>query len=133
MGINLEQLVKILSLTQSDNDNEALNAIRTANKLMKRNDTTWEKVFKESKITQSESIIMHKRKHAYKMAPDEADGDFLFTAGVYRPWLDDLTAEGQRIVGNIVRNARADKSIAHITWRIFANGWDTWAKRENER
>lgn len=36
-----DKIVKLLSLTQSDNDHEALSAIRMANKLLKAQDKTW--------------------------------------------------------------------------------------------
>lgn len=37
------KIVKLLSLTQSDNDSEALTAIRMANKILKSNEITWDK------------------------------------------------------------------------------------------
>lgn len=38
-----QKIVKLLSLTQSDNDNEALSAIRMANKILRANEMTWDK------------------------------------------------------------------------------------------
>lgn len=36
------KIIKLLSLSQSDNDHEALASIRMANKILKNNDLTWE-------------------------------------------------------------------------------------------
>lgn len=43
--MNFEKLRKLLALTMSDNDNEALNAIRHVNKLLKENNLTWDEFF----------------------------------------------------------------------------------------
>ena len=39
-----EKLAKLLALTTSDNDNEALSAIRTANVILERDNLAWEDV-----------------------------------------------------------------------------------------
>lgn len=39
-----DKLLKLLALTGSDNDHEALAAVRAANKMLKANNTTWEKI-----------------------------------------------------------------------------------------
>jgi hypothetical protein len=45
------KLIKLLMLTTSDNDNEALSAIRMANKLLKSKNITWECAFSEKVTT----------------------------------------------------------------------------------
>lgn len=40
----VERLVKLLNLTRSDNDHEALSAMRNVNTLLKENALTWEKL-----------------------------------------------------------------------------------------
>jgi hypothetical protein len=47
LGNNMDKskIIKLLSLTQSDNDHEALNAIRMANRILRTNEFTWEKFF----------------------------------------------------------------------------------------
>jgi hypothetical protein len=42
-----EKLISILNLTTSENDNEALLAIRTANKLIQKNGVSWELLLDE--------------------------------------------------------------------------------------
>jgi hypothetical protein len=44
VAINIERLVKLLNLTNSTSDNEALNAIRIANKTLKASSLNWEDV-----------------------------------------------------------------------------------------
>lgn len=39
--MNTEQLIKIMNMTQSDNDHEALTAIRMANGILKRENKSW--------------------------------------------------------------------------------------------
>lgn len=41
----IEKIQKLLALTTSDNDHEALNAIRAANKIVNLGGKTWEEVF----------------------------------------------------------------------------------------
>ena len=55
MAIELEKFIKIMSLTQSDQDGECLNAIRMANALLKKNNIQWEEIIKPRSNTQKES------------------------------------------------------------------------------
>lgn len=50
------KLVKLLNLTQSDNDNEALTAIRMANKLLKSQNKTWEDVINRDKSWDAKDV-----------------------------------------------------------------------------
>lgn len=53
---DLIKLVKILAYTTSTNDNEALNACRRANTLMKSMNLTWEQLMKDKTIVVNEII-----------------------------------------------------------------------------
>ena len=53
---DLIKLVKILGYTTSTNDNEALNACRRANELMKSMNLTWEMLIQEKTIVVNEII-----------------------------------------------------------------------------
>lgn len=53
---NLEKLIKILGYTASNNDNEALNACRRANELMKKLNLTWEKIVMDKTIVVNEIV-----------------------------------------------------------------------------
>ncbi len=53
---DLIKLVKILGYTASANDNEALNACRRANALMKSMNITWEQLVKEKTIVVNEIV-----------------------------------------------------------------------------
>jgi hypothetical protein len=59
--MDCKKLIKLLSLSQSANDNEALSAVRRANELLRKFDKTWDKVIIDSCsmgeiMTPSESI-----------------------------------------------------------------------------
>lgn len=57
---DLERLIKVLGLTTSDQDGEALSAIRRANEILKRGGTTWaqllgaQSIFKTAEQCQAE-------------------------------------------------------------------------------
>ena len=40
----MDKLIKLLNLSTSNNDNEALSAIRTANAILKKNNILWDKI-----------------------------------------------------------------------------------------
>jgi len=44
------RIAKLLSLTMSDNDNEALSAIRIANRILQENNTTWIEVLSPESV-----------------------------------------------------------------------------------
>ena len=52
--INHEKLMSVLNLTTSDSDNEALVAIRTANRMLQKNKLTWNDYFKVPKVVRAE-------------------------------------------------------------------------------
>lgn len=52
-----DKIFKLLELTQSDNDAEALNAIRKANEIRKKAGLQWEDVFAESITTYKPSNL----------------------------------------------------------------------------
>lgn len=41
-----DKIIKLLKLSSSNNDNEALLAIKTANQILKKNNATWDDLFK---------------------------------------------------------------------------------------
>lgn len=47
------KIIALLNLTQSDNDHEALLAIRKANNFLKKKNLTWERFFKDSLMGQT--------------------------------------------------------------------------------
>lgn len=44
--INIPKLIKLMAMTTSDRDGEALNAVRLANRMLAHEHLTWEDVFK---------------------------------------------------------------------------------------
>lgn len=45
--MNKDRIIKLLNLTTSDNDHEALSAIRSVNKLLKQNNQMWDDVIRD--------------------------------------------------------------------------------------
>jgi len=71
----LEKLIKILNLTTSDSDGEALNAIRMANAILAKKDLTWEQVFR-ARLDEGERIVPRRNEanpfsHSYTDNPFE--------------------------------------------------------------
>jgi len=63
------RLVKVLTLTQSDNDGEALNAIRAANFLLKKNSLTWEMLLCDGENSEYDFTVYSK--HTEKPTVEE--------------------------------------------------------------
>lgn len=92
--MDMQRLIKILSITTSTHDGEALNAIRMANAMLKEHGKRWEEVIviRAQLPTRSEQDIHRDRSHAaYNQAQrnqnpyfyesskpqwDDIDGDF---------------------------------------------------------
>lgn len=43
-----DKLIKLMALTSSENEHEAMNAMRAANRLLKDSEFTWEKVLNQA-------------------------------------------------------------------------------------
>jgi len=54
-----EKLLKLLSLSTSQNENEAFVSVKKANELIKRENTTWEEVFKEQEPEDKYDNTLH--------------------------------------------------------------------------
>lgn len=52
-----EKLIKLLNLTASSNDNEALVSVRMANQILKKNGVTWNQIFETINIEDDEREI----------------------------------------------------------------------------
>lgn len=55
--MNLEKVVKLLNLTTSDSDGEALNAIRAANAFLAKTRVTWNDVIESKRARRTESSV----------------------------------------------------------------------------
>lgn len=67
--MDLSKIIKLLALTQSSNDNEALSAIRKANALLKENNKTWESLFKSNQVDPAWEDLFRQRQD-YKPKQD---------------------------------------------------------------
>lgn len=75
--LNKEKLLKVLQLTQSDSDGEALNAIRIANQLLKNAGLAWNDVIlaaqktRDDPVTQSSDIGWRPQHRSWDYSPFE--------------------------------------------------------------
>jgi hypothetical protein len=73
-----EKLIKLLMLTTSDNDAEALSAIRHANQLLKRTGSTWAAVIMPAVITVKSPPVEDVRIRDTRAFLDRAGGTYLY-------------------------------------------------------
>ena len=69
--MDTQKLVKLLNLSDSSNDGEALNSIRFANSLLKKDKLTWSQLIQSVK-PQSEPFKQHKQ-NTYSQSVDEIE------------------------------------------------------------
>lgn len=79
MTLDRAKLAKLLALTTSDNDGEALNAVRLANKLVKNANETWDSVLAQQAVVSVRVFDMTPAKTA---APPWDDDTRLTNAAV---------------------------------------------------
>lgn len=92
---DFNKLQKLMAMTASDNDGEALNALRAANAILKKYDITWERVFKrlvtvEIEEAPSEPPSSAARDIALEAALDKA---LKSSSGGFRDFLLSLQAQ----------------------------------------
>ena len=75
VSVNHDLLTKLLNLTRSDNDNEALLAIRRANELLAKSETCWDKVIGQLTSGSKPSSTSYKANSTYKKAYSKHETD----------------------------------------------------------
>lgn len=65
--MDTRKLIKLLMLTTSDNDNEALIALRMANRLLKTHDKSWEDLLTRQRATSENSQFDQRSQDALSM------------------------------------------------------------------
>ena len=76
MDKNQEKIIKLLNLTTSDNDNESLSALRLANKLLRKSNTSWDQFFSPTSSYQSHDYSSYHRENSVE--------NFEMTFGKYK-------------------------------------------------
>ncbi len=102
---DLDLLVKLLSLTTSSVDAEALNAIRKANELLKRQSATWSDIVV--------GMFNYREKSSVR-GPQRSDGDFgkvvEAARGVFHESFDNFLNDAMRKAGMGTRPRRRRRS-----------------------
>ena len=135
MGVDIEQLIKILNMTQSDNDNEALTAIRMANRILKKHDSGWAAVivkvssYSREEEKKKEPAKKREEKTTYKDAPRKFDRGFWNTASQHDDWLKGLTEDSQKTVQQLRIYVIMNDDLPDRHWKNFKEAWDEYAKR----
>lgn len=68
----MEKVVKLLNLTQSDSDGEALSAMRKANALLRQDNKTWDEVILGQSHRRGEKVTRPSRPRAEKSSTSSA-------------------------------------------------------------
>lgn len=118
--IDLAQIVKILNLTQSDNDAEALSAIRIANARLKQFDLSWQDLIK--------AVPTEKTKRTYRYKPMPSTFDFgWFKAAVETvEFTGTLSAGHVEWLNSVVRFVNAHRFLPEKHWTDFVELWDNF-------
>lgn len=120
--IDLAQLIKILNLTQSDSDGEALSAIRIVNGKLKAAGMTWEILLKTAPKPAE-------RQYNWKMMPEIYDGPF-FRAVVERKEFTSLLNQDQvDWVNKLIRFNNKHGYLPQDAWNTLRTLWQSF--REN--
>lgn len=99
------KIIKLLSLTQSDNDHEALSAIRNANKILLKNNFTWHQ-------------LLYHEKHEYKHTTNKKERT---DESVYCDWWNSLSVREQlEIIDEIEYNLSLDDPYFAVVKSIIS-------------
>ncbi len=85
--MDLSQITKLLALTQSDNDHEALLAARKANAILKSNNTMWHELIEQSPQIQEEAEITIKEMLHYLLSRENAEKAYNFFKGLNKNYV----------------------------------------------
>lgn len=116
--IDLAQLVKILNLTQSDSDGEALNALRMANSKLKAADLTWQDILSPNFKPKPEP-----RQYKFKEAPSTFNAGFFRNAVERKEFREILNTEQREWVNELINYYNDHHYLPHKTWTTFAQLW----------
>lgn len=117
--IDLAQLVKILNLTQSDSDGEALNALRMANSKLKAADLTWQDILSPN----FKPKIEEKRQYKWKEAPRAFNVGFFRNAVGRDEFTSVLTTEQRKWINSLIEHYNDHGYLPHKYWTQFVELW----------
>lgn len=124
--IDLTQLIKILNLTQSDSDGEALSAIRMVNSRMKKAQISWEDLFLN---------FQHREKpkgdYKWKEAPMDFDYEFLYAMRHNDRFMQKLSQSQLTFFGSLIRYYNENQTLSEKQWEVVRSMWNKF--REFDR
>lgn len=122
--IDLKQLVKILNLTQSDSDGEALSAIRKVNSILKKNNKEWKDMIIYAPVPQEQH-------YRWEKCPELFDSDFFKAITLCKEFIRTLNADQIEVVNNYIRFYNQSKFLPHKNWTDLRKVWHNF--REENR
>jgi len=117
--IDLTQLVKILNLTQSDSDGEALNALRMANSKLKAAGLTWQDILSPTYQPKKEV----ERPYKFKEAPHTFNAGFFRNAVTRDEFINVLSKEQHKWINSLIDYYNDHHYLPHKTWTTFTELW----------
>ncbi len=114
----LKKLIKILNLTQSESDGEALSAIRMANKIIDSSGKSWEKLIKIDLIV----------KKTYPPCPEKFDAGFFALSIETKEFVDTLPQIRRDWINKIIRYYNINRDIPDSHWVSYRNLWQNFIK-----
>lgn len=113
--IDITQLIKILNLTQSDSDGEALNALRLANAKIKAAGMTWEELFKAQPSKE--------KQYKFNKAPEDFSAGFFRKAVVHPDFVKAMTRDQLKWCNELIDFYNDHKYLPHKAWTNFRELW----------
>lgn len=119
--IDLEQLVKILNLTQSDSDGEVLAAIRIANSRLKAAGQTWQSIL--------DPATPSPKNYRYKEMPDEFDRAWFNSVVECKEFTSLLNQDQIEWANSLIRHVNATNYVPQKHWDILYKLWNQFIER----
>lgn len=127
--IDVSLLIKVLNLTQSTSDGEALNAIRIANSKLKAAGLTWEQVL-SSKLKDLPSPKTN-RPYKWQECPEQFDYEFLTKLTKCQEFITSLKDSQTDFLISLVKYFNSHKMLTEKQWAVIHSMWTNF--REHDR
>jgi hypothetical protein len=120
--MDLEKLIKILNLTTSDSDGEALAAIRTANSLLKKSGKTWEDMFK--------AVPKPEKPYRWNTAPMKFSPSFFTQIMECKDFTSSLNQDAIDWLNKVIRFYNKHKFLPEDAWMNVRDLWHVFREKD---
>lgn len=131
--IDIAQLVKILSLTQSDSDGEALNAMRMANSKLKAAGLTWQDVMSSNNphapANPYKEYSKPKGDYRYKEAPKSFASSFFRATMDCKEFISSLDKDNVAWINKLINFFNDHRYLPQSAWTNFIELWDNFREQ----